>query len=38
MSRELGIPCVVSVTGATKVIPDGAMVTVDGTTGTVTVH
>lgn len=38
VSRELGIPCVVSVTGATLRIPDGAMVTVDGTAGTVTVH
>ncbi|HTN78872.1 MAG TPA: PEP-utilizing enzyme, partial [Acidimicrobiales bacterium] len=37
VSRELGIPCVVSVTGATKAIPDGAMVRVDGSTGTVTV-
>jgi pyruvate,water dikinase len=36
VSRELGIPCVVSVTGATKLIPDGAMITVDGTNGTVT--
>ena len=38
VSRELGIPCVVSVTGGTRLIPDGAQVTVDGTTGTVTVH
>lgn len=38
VSRELGIPCVVSVTGATKLIPDGALITVDGTAGTVTVH
>jgi rifampicin phosphotransferase len=37
VSRELGIPCVVSATGATKAIPDGATITVDGTTGTVTV-
>ncbi len=37
VSRELGIPCVVSVIDATKKIPDGAMVEVDGTTGTVTV-
>jgi pyruvate,water dikinase len=37
VSRELGIPCVVSVTGATQKIPDGAMIEVDGTTGTVTV-
>jgi pyruvate,water dikinase len=36
VSRELGIPCVVSVTDATKRIPDGALVTVDGSTGTVT--
>lgn len=37
VSRELGIPCVVSVTGATRTIPDGATVTVDGTNGTVTI-
>ncbi len=37
VSRELGIPCVVSVTGATRSIPDGATITVDGTAGTVTV-
>jgi rifampicin phosphotransferase len=37
VSRELGIPCVVSVTDATRRIPDGAMVTVDGTNGTVTI-
>lgn len=37
VSRELGIPCVVSATGATRRIPDGARVRVDGTTGTVTV-
>ena len=38
VSRELGIPCVVSVADATDIIPDGAMVTVDGNAGTVTVH
>jgi phosphohistidine swiveling domain-containing protein len=38
VSRELGIPCVVAVADATKKIPDGATVTVDGNTGTVTVH
>jgi rifampicin phosphotransferase len=37
VSRELGIPCVVSVTDATKKIPDGAMITVDGAAGTVTI-
>ena len=38
VSRELGIPCVVSVTGGTERIPDGALVTVDGDTGTVTIE
>jgi phosphohistidine swiveling domain-containing protein len=38
VSRELGIPCVASVADATDIIPDGAMVTVDGTSGTVTLH
>ena len=37
VSRELGIPCVVSVTGATERIADGATITVDGGAGTVTV-
>ena len=37
VSRELGIPCVVSVDSATTRIPDGAMVEVDGVAGTVTV-
>jgi pyruvate,water dikinase len=37
VSRELGIPCVVSVTDATDRIPDGAVVTVDGASATVTV-
>jgi phosphohistidine swiveling domain-containing protein len=37
VSRELGIPCVVSVQHATERIPDGAIITVDGTTGTVTI-
>ena len=37
VSRELGIPCVVSATNATKRIPDGAMVRVDGDSGVVTV-
>jgi rifampicin phosphotransferase len=38
VSRELGIPCVVSVADATEIIPDGATVTVDGNAGTITVH
>jgi pyruvate,water dikinase len=37
VSRELGIPCVVSATGATRNIPNGARVRVDGGTGVVTV-
>jgi phosphohistidine swiveling domain-containing protein len=37
VSRELGRPCVVAATGATARIPDGAMVRVDGDSGTVTV-
>ena len=37
VSRELGIPSVVSITGATKIIPDGALIEVDGNNGTVTV-
>ena len=37
VSRELGIPCVVSATDATKRIPDGARIQVDGDTGVVTV-
>jgi rifampicin phosphotransferase len=37
VSRELGIPCVVSATDATKRIPDGALVEVDGDTGVVTI-
>ncbi len=37
VSRELGIPCAVSVTDATRKIPDGAIIEVDGSTGTVTV-
>jgi pyruvate,water dikinase len=38
VSRELGIPCVVSVTDGTRRIPDGAIVTVNGTAGTVTIN
>ena len=37
VSRELGIPCVPSVTHATKRIPDGATIEVDGDAGTVTI-
>ncbi len=37
VSRELGIPCVVSVNEATERIPDGALIEVNGDLGTVTV-
>ncbi len=37
VSREVGLPCVLSVTDATSVLTDGMLLTVDGTAGTVTV-
>ena len=37
VSRELGVPCVASVADATDIIPDGAIVTIDGNAGTVTI-
>jgi pyruvate,water dikinase len=37
VSRELGVPCVVSATNASRRIPNGARITVDGTAGTVTI-
>lgn len=37
VSRELGIPCAVSVTDATRRIPDGTLVQVDGGSGQVTI-
>ncbi len=37
VSRELGIPCVVSCTDATKRIQDGSLIEVNGDTGQVTV-
>jgi len=37
VSRELGLPCVISCEGATDRIPDGAQIEVDGNTGTVRV-
>ncbi len=37
VSRELGLPCVVSATGASARIPDGALIEVDADHGTVTV-
>ncbi len=37
VSRELGLPCVVSVTDATEKIPNGALIEVNGDTGHVTI-
>ncbi|MDA3031067.1 MAG: PEP-utilizing enzyme [Actinomycetota bacterium] len=37
VSRELGVPCVASVANATDIIPNGAIITVDGNAGTVTI-
>ncbi len=37
VSRELGIPCVISATDATRRIPNGSRIRVDGNTGVVTV-
>jgi len=37
VSRELGLPCVVSATDATERIPDGATIRVDGSSGEVTI-
>lgn len=37
VSRELGIPCVLSATEASKRIPDGALIEVNGDTATVTI-
>jgi pyruvate,water dikinase len=38
VSRELGLPCVVAVTGATTAIAEGVVVTVDGSAGTVRIE
>lgn len=38
ISREYGLPCVANLTRACDVIPDGALITVDGTSGRVVVH
>ncbi len=37
MCRELGLPCAVSVIDATERIPDGAIIEINGSTGTVTI-
>jgi pyruvate,water dikinase len=35
VAREFGLPAVVGVAGATSRIPDGAIIEIDGTTGSV---
>lgn len=37
VSRELGVPCVGGITDGTRRLPDGALVEVDGSAGTVTI-
>lgn len=37
VAREIGVPCAVSVVDATRLIPDGATIAVDGSTGEVTI-
>jgi pyruvate,water dikinase len=37
-AREYGLPAVLGVRGATRTIPDGARVTVDGTAGTISIQ
>lgn len=37
-AREYGIPAVVGTREGTKLIPEGAMVTVDGEAGTITIE
>ncbi len=37
VSREFGVPCVTGVYGAARRIPDGAVISVDGSAGTVTI-
>lgn len=38
ISREYGLPCVANLTSACNLIPDGATITVDGTSGRVLIH
>ena len=38
ISREYGIPCVSSMSRACDLIPDGQMITLDGSSGTVQIH
>jgi pyruvate,water dikinase len=35
VARELGVPCVINAQGATRLLPNGGMVTMDGDAGSV---
>ena len=37
VSREFGIPCVTGILDAVSKIPDGAIISINGSTGTVTI-
>jgi pyruvate,water dikinase len=38
IARSLGIPCVINTDDGTQRIPDGALLTIDGSDGTVEIH
>jgi pyruvate,water dikinase len=38
ISREYGLPCVANLARACDLIPDGALITIDGRTGRVKIH
>jgi pyruvate,water dikinase len=38
ISREYGLPCVANLGRACDLIPDGATITIDGSTGRVHIH
>ena len=38
ISREYGLPCVANLARACDLIPDGAIITIDGQTGRVKIH
>jgi len=37
VARELGVPCVINTGNGSAVIPDGALIRVDGSSGLVTI-
>ena len=38
VAREYGLPAVVNIEGATSIIPEGAMLSIDGATGKVDIN